>query len=909
MLAFRHMLTDFSPCLIMVLFLLFPVGGSVAAQAAADYLFGDSVVYEYRLYFSQPDFWDSLRFNFEVLDEEYLPCDLVFEDSTYSNIGVRFKGNSSYALYPGVKKSFKLDFNKYVDDLRFFGLKKLNLNNGFLDPTQIREKLFLDILERYVPCIRGAYARLYINDEYWGLYTVVEQPDDTFLEDRFGPDDAGNLFKGDPSGDLAWYGADADDYYERYELKTNELENDWSDLIHLIDVLNHTSADSLRTALSEVIDVRNYLTVHALNNIFVNLDSYYGSGHNYYLYHQDAPDRFIYLPWDVNEAFGTFNFNLPPDGIISHDLLWVGITPTARPLTSRVLNDDYWAELYLNLVEHLLQNEFTASNLYSRIDFYRALIAPSVGNDPNRMFTFSEFQTNITSEVTWGVRHIPGLKDFISSRRSSIGDQVAAHPQTDRVKINEFMAANESTVADAQGEFEDWIELYNDNLYPVSLSGYYLTDDFSELNKWVLPNISIAAGGHLLIWADNDTGDGSLHANFKLGASGEQIALVDASMTVVDSLTFGQQADDVAYGRFPDGTGSFIPLAEPTPGEANRLPVNQPPEISGTAHTPRPAFNADPVMVLSFVRDESSLSQVYLYYNAGDGYVDLAMHDDGLHGDSSAADNLYGVTIPPFSDSTVIAFYVAAVDDSGAVSFDPPDTSAPFRYQVGEVPPKLFINEFMADNDNIVSDLQGDFDDWIELYNGGSGAVNTGGMYLTDNHSRPARFVLPDTTIPAGGYLLVWADGDTLDGPLHASFSLKASGEQIGLFSARLTAVDSLTFGPQATDVSYGRAPDGDSAWTVFASPSPESRNSLLTCCTGSSVGDCDCNGRVDIADLSALIDHMFLSFQPLCCDAEANINHPSSGAPVSDEIVDITDLQMMAELLFILLQPFPPCP
>ncbi len=906
--AFRRLIAATGPLLALVLLLCF--AAPVVCQEEADYLFGDSTVYEYRLYFEQPDFWDSLTSNYGVLDEEYMPCDLVFEDSTYPDIGVRFKGNSSYHLYPGNKKSFKLDFNRYQDSQTFFGLKKINLNNGFMDPTQIREKLFLDVLEEHVPCIRAAFARLYINDVYWGLYTVIEQPDKTFLESRFGVGEEGNLFKGDPAGDLVWYGSEAASYYSLYELKTNELENDWTDLIHLIDVLNNTSDDSLRAALTEIFDVRNYLTFQALNNMFVNLDSYYGSGHNYYVYHKVSSDRFIHLPWDVNEAFGTFGLDFSSVDILTHDLLWTGAVPAQRPLSARLLANGYFVELYMNLVHYLMDHQFDAAQLHARIDHYRLLIATSIDADPHRMFTYAEFEQNMNLEVTWGVRHIPGLTEFIAGRRGSIGSQLWMHPPTGRLFINEFMASNGTTLADAQGEFDDWIELYNDNLFPVRLDGYFLTDDFAVLDKWSLPDTVVEAGGYLLVWADDDTDDGPLHAGFKLGASGEEIALVNSSVGIVDSLTFGQQQVDVAFGRFPDGDDSLLSLVEPTPGKANRLPANRPPVFVRSVHTPDRVASSNLVQVLTRVGDESSLSQVSLFYDVGAGFIERPMFDDGLHGDSADADSVYGATIPASADSTIVAFYITATDDSGAVVFDPPGwASAPYRYRVGEVPPSLFINEFMASNDLAFQDPQGEFDDWIELFNRENFEVNVSGMYLTDDFSELSLFALPDTTIAAGGFLVVWADGDVGDAGVHANFKLGASGEQLGLFSSHHTSIDSLTFGLQHTDSSFGRIVDGGDEWTVFESPTPGFANTGVSCCSGATIGDIDCSGTVDITDVQVLLDHLFLTLAPLCCGAEANVNYPGSGSPWADSVVNITDLQMLAENLFITLESLPSCP
>ena len=144
----------------------------------------------------------------------------------------------------------------------------------------------------------------------------------------------------------------------------------------------------------------------------------------------------------------------------------------------------------------------------------------------------------------------------------------------------------------------------------------------------------------------------------------------------------------------------------------------------------------------------------------------------------------------------------------------------------------LVINELMANNAGSVRDQSGDDDDWIEIYNGGDSAVNIGGMYLTDNLSSPAGWRVPDnnpaaTTIPAKDFLLIWADGETSEGTLHANFRLGSDGEQAGLFAADgKTLIDSVTFGPQAEDRSYGRLPDGSGDWQFLAVPTPGKSNS-----------------------------------------------------------------------------------
>ena len=110
---------------------------------------------------------------------------------------------------------------------------------------------------------------------------------------------------------------------------------------------------------------------------------------------------------------------------------------------------------------------------------------------------------------------------------SSVGSAEAASSAS--LVINEFMASNSGSVRDPQGQYDDWIEIHNFGSDPINVGGMYLTDDLSFPTKWQIPNdppaTVITYGQYLLIWADNDTSDAGLHANFKLNADGEEIGL------------------------------------------------------------------------------------------------------------------------------------------------------------------------------------------------------------------------------------------------------------------------------------------------------------------------------------------------------------------------------------------------
>lgn len=126
------------------------------------------------------------------------------------------------------------------------------------------------------------------------------------------------------------------------------------------------------------------------------------------------------------------------------------------------------------------------------------------------------------------------------------------------VVINELMADNDEAVADEAGDFDDYIELFNNLDVPMDISGYGLSDEVENLGKFVIPNNTIIPeNGYLIIWADDDQEQGPLHAQFKLSALGESVILTDRNNVIVDQVDFPELGSDQAYSRDPNGTGDF----------------------------------------------------------------------------------------------------------------------------------------------------------------------------------------------------------------------------------------------------------------------------------------------------------------------------------------------------------------
>jgi hypothetical protein len=144
-------------------------------------------------------------------------------------------------------------------------------------------------------------------------------------------------------------------------------------------------------------------------------------------------------------------------------------------------------------------------------------------------------------------------------------------------------------------------------------------------------------------------------------------------------------------------------------------------------------------------------------------------------------------------------------------------------------PDVLYVNEFLAENRTTLPDpADTTYDDWLELWNPGPDTASTRGLHLTDDFTQPSRFPLPDTTLPPGGHLLVWLDGEPEQGPWHAPFRLNGTGgEEAGVFAVLdgvTSLIDTVTFGVQKPDTSYARFPDGG-AWDLDPSPTPGAPN------------------------------------------------------------------------------------
>lgn len=434
---------------ILTTLLITLVSSKLVAEETGELLFDDTRIIEFHFSFSQPDYWQKLLDSRHT--EDYIQGDLHIDGMFVESIGVRLKGQSSWQI-PSNKKSIKIDFDEYSDQ-KFDGLDKLNLNNGFGDPTFLREKLFYEHCNAIgLPAPRTNFAVVYINNIYYGLYTIVEEVEKTFLKERFSNND-GNLYKGDPAGDLAYYGEATSDYDDMYSVETNKENHDWTDLITLIKKINLSDAAAFEYEVTSAMSIANFLKYWAALSLFSAYDSYLGSAHNYFLYHDPVSGKFHWIPWDCNESFGGFNY-LTITGLteMTVHLDYLPPAPEVRPLAERWLQNPklknyYYTEVYEQMLSFCNENY-----LFPKIDTYADLIRDAVYADSLKMYTDSIFELNLDTMVhitnAIGGGNIPGLKELITVRSKFINDyfrSIGFEP-TPYALANEYVSDEENFI-------------------------------------------------------------------------------------------------------------------------------------------------------------------------------------------------------------------------------------------------------------------------------------------------------------------------------------------------------------------------------------------------------------------------------------------------------------------------------
>lgn len=320
----------------------------------------------------------------DVDDPMFVPAEVFYNGLEWYRVGIRFKGNSSLqsSWQQGILKlPFKLDFDEFEDyypqikNQRFYGFKKFSLKNNYEDKSQLREKVAADVFASAGLVVsHTAFYALYIDHgngpEYFGLYTLVEEIDGTVIDTHFSSDD-GNLYKPeDGSASFIEGSFNAEDF----EKKTNEDEEDWSDIVALFSALHDesrmSSPGNWRADLESVFNVDLFLKYLAVNGIIQNWDSYGRMPHNFYLYNDPDSSQLTWIPWDHNETLQEGNMG----GALA--LSFSNIETGGWPLIEKIYADETYKEQYDRYVAEIIENAFNTYTIQTLYETYSFLIGP-----------------------------------------------------------------------------------------------------------------------------------------------------------------------------------------------------------------------------------------------------------------------------------------------------------------------------------------------------------------------------------------------------------------------------------------------------------------------------------------------------------------------------------------------------
>ena len=350
-------------------------------------------------------------------DPIWIPCSLVFEGVEWYQVGIRVKGNSSLrsTYNSGLKKfSFKLDFDEFednypaIDNQRFYGFRQLNLNNNFEDKSFLREKVGSDLFREYgLVSARTAFAAIYIDygegEQYFGLYTLVEEVDDTVLDDQLGHS-GGNLYKPEGSAATFAYGT-----YDESEMEKKNNEGDYTDVNALYTIINSNDRiddnENWKSELESIFDVDEYIKWLAANTTMQNWDTYGKMNHNFLLYNNPDSNTIIWIPWDNNESLQEGKMG----GALSLSLSEVG---DDWPLIRYIIDENEYLELYHAHLEVFISETFTSTRMQNKYQTLADMIQEWVYlEESNFSFLNNDYEFNSAVET---------LKSHVQERSSSV---------------------------------------------------------------------------------------------------------------------------------------------------------------------------------------------------------------------------------------------------------------------------------------------------------------------------------------------------------------------------------------------------------------------------------------------------------------------------------------------------------
>src|SRR6266850_862499 len=381
-----------------VLAIVMAVAGAPSARAA-DPIFNQGVLHEFRIVMDPAD-WASLRENFR--SNTYYAANISVDGEVLQQVGIRSRGKGSRN---SDKPGLLVDTNKYVSNQEFHGLKKLVLDNVIQDASFLHEPLAYQVFEAMgIPSPAISYTRLTVNDEFWGVYWLVENIDKNFLAARFG-DKEGNLFKYEYVENYTFTdkGSDPASYLGLFKPETHDDHPDATALMQFIQAVNG-AADGAPTvaAAAPFIDVDKFLTYVAVENAIAEQDGWAGleGMNNFYIYQFTGQTKFVVIPWDQDTSFVSGS--------------WPVLQRLdTNVLTRKLLADPAKKQVYLAQLKAAAAAAVNPGFLLPKLESYYGVMRNAVLADTRKPWTNEQFEQGVQ-----------GMRGVIAARQPDIQTQI-----------------------------------------------------------------------------------------------------------------------------------------------------------------------------------------------------------------------------------------------------------------------------------------------------------------------------------------------------------------------------------------------------------------------------------------------------------------------------------------------------
>ena len=397
-----------------------PAAVDPAVADPSDPFFDGSILQDVSLTINSRD-WSSLKEHF--LDNTYYPCDFKWNGQTVRNVGIRSRGTGSRS---GVKPGLRVDFDRYTTDQKFLGLKSVILRNNTQDPSGMRERLSMSMFTRMgLLAEKEAHTRLFINNTYIGLYTIVESLDKTFLAKNFN-EDGGHLYEYSFDNAAAvpfnfgYPGANADLYTPvPFKPETLELDPQGQVFERMFWTINIAGDASWRSQIEEFLDLKKFIRHLAIENFLAEEDGLTGDygPNNFYIYRFVNTNKFTILPWDKSNTF----WESPAYSILRN--IEDGAEVRRNRLVVRALREPDLRELWLNTIlecaDSIMQPAGDTTWLLSEVTRISEQIRVANNSDPSReVYTNADFEESIRFLTNWAQTRSDNVRAQVAADRA-----------------------------------------------------------------------------------------------------------------------------------------------------------------------------------------------------------------------------------------------------------------------------------------------------------------------------------------------------------------------------------------------------------------------------------------------------------------------------------------------------------